>query len=128
MLRDKELYRYCKNKMIGKLFCVYAFTVMIAQPNCTKATDEKSTPSTNSPSENQCLQILCSELNHNCFPIDCSHSGPVLPYGSCVTFSEDANVLSRSTCRYFEPKCYHTTSSKQILLPSMNSMATCVLH
>ena len=97
------------------LFSVYASVVLIYQPSSTKAPEKKFGLSINNSSaalENQCLQMLCSESNYNCFGIDCSQNGPLLHYAYCATFSENTKLLSVTKCQYFEPKGYNITSSQ----------------
>ena len=101
-------------------FSVNALVIMTIQPSCTKATEKKFIFSSNSSSavlEDHDSHTLCSELNYNYFGIDCSQNRPLLHYGYCATFSEDTNLLSLSSCQYFEPNGYNITSSKQVLLP-----------
>ena len=108
-------------------FGVNALVIMTTQLSSTKVTDKKFVFSSNSSSavlEDHYSQTLCSELNYNCFRIDCSQNGPLLHYGYCATFSEGTNLLSLSSCHYFEPNGYNITSSKQILLPRNLSQLT----
>ena len=108
------------DRLASLLFCVYTLAVVINQPRTTKTADKKSALSTTNSSaslDNQCLQMLCSESNYNCFGIECSQNGPLLIYGYCATFNEDTKLLSMTKCQYFEPKWYNVTSSQHILLP-----------
>ena len=66
---------------------------------------------------NKYQQMLCSESKYDCSKLVCSKTGPTLQYGHCVTYSEDTNLLSMSTCRYFESESYNVTGSQSILLP-----------
>ena len=110
-------------QLANRLFTIILsyLAIMIIQPSVTKAAHEKFALSSNSTTTdlqgNRCSQMLCSESKYKCFLIDCSPSGPGLPYAYCATFNADTKLLSVSSCRYFEPERYNITSSKHTLLP-----------
>ena len=121
----------CKYEMMTEInlwIHFYLLVILVSQPVICAIEKDKNVVSSNSSlssvsyaysqNRSQCLQILCSESKYDCFGIQYSQNGPTLPYGHCVTYSEDTNLLSMSSCRYFEPENYNVTSSQHnILLP-----------
>ena len=104
-----------------------SLAILVTQPISAMANGKPDTVSINSSlsslsyarnqNRSECQQMLCSESQYNCYGIVCSRSGPILPYGYCVTYNEGTKLMSMSSCQYFEPEGYNVTSSKHILLP-----------
>ena len=103
------------------IYVIFLLAVLISHPlACTATNGKNAVSSNNSFSEHystQNQQILCSESKYNCIEIVCSQNGPTLHYSYCVTYSEDTNLLSMSTCRYFVSKGYNITTAQSVLLP-----------
>ena len=106
---------------------IFLLTILVSQSLVGTATNDKNAVSSNNslsvPNSTQnfdgskCQQILCSESKYDCTEIVCSQNGPTLHYSYCVTYSEDTNLLSMSTCRYFESRGYNITAAQSVLLP-----------
>ena len=108
-----------------RVICIYAYllNIVVSQPmpvmvmgkNAESFKSSSTLPL--STQNNKYKRMLCSELKCDYLKIMCSQSGPTLPYGYCVTYSEDTNLLSMSWCRFFESGNYNVTGSQTVLLP-----------
>ena len=129
MTTTSTLMTACKYERVVKvnlwIYVITSLIILVNQPVISAMEKDKNTVSSNSSlsslhyasNGSECRQKLCSESKYDCYEIVCSQSGPILPYGYCVTYNEDTNLLSTSKCQYFEPEDYNVTSSKHILLP-----------
>ena len=103
----------------------YVLIILVNQTVISAMEKDKNTLSSNgslytvsyASTGSKCKQMLCLESKYDCYGIMCSQSGPILPYGYCMTYNEDTKLMSMSKCRFLKPEGYNVTSSQHILLP-----------
>ena len=79
---------------------ITSLIILVNQPVISAMEKDKNTVSLNSSlsslgyasNGSECQQMFCSESKYDCYRIMCSRSGPILPYGYCMTHNEDTKL------------------------------------